>query len=122
MREPYNATRIEHSLSVFFGTPVAAPGRPWDAVIFRQGDTRRIAAVLDLVADQLDQRVSRVEWTEADRKPGGAHGVLVVSAARLRGHADALRHSGIATPDDPEWELLSILLDVTDGLLRKLGV
>lgn len=122
MKRTYNAAAIEHSLAVFFGTPVNAPGRPWDESIFRQGDARRIAAMLDLVADRLEQRSSRIAWAPEDLKPGGAWRVLRASGANLRAHADGLRASGVALSDDPEWELLGIMIDVVDSLLRKLGV
>lgn len=122
MKSTYNAADIERSLSDFFGLPVGARGRPWDESIFRRGDARRIAAVLDLVVDRLEQRTSRIAWAPEDLKPGGAWGVLRASGANLRARAEAMRHSGFATPSDPEWELLGIMIDVVDSLLRKLGV
>lgn len=118
----YDAAEIEHSLALFFGMPVNAPGRPWDESIFRHGDARRIAAVLDLVVDRLEQRSARIAWTPEDLKPRGAWRTLRSSGAGLRAHAEALRRSGVATPDDPEWELLGLMIGVTDSLLRKLGV
>lgn len=122
MRNVYDAVGIEHTLARFFGGTLGARGEKWDADVFRRGEEKQIAEIVEMVADRVEERAARVKWSSAEQENGAPQRVIEAKVSYLRRYAENLRKSGQTIREDPRWEMLGGLVGIIDSLLLKLGV
>jgi hypothetical protein len=114
----YNATGIEHQLAIFLEKEIGARGGAHDADIFRSGNPKDLAKVVELIGKKLKERAARIEVSDEDKENGGNAPRLTMTGDSLLRIADQIKERSDREREDYHWlivgdlcEALAVALD-----------
>jgi len=113
----FDAVMIEHTLAAFFGKQIGDRTTFFDADNFRNGRPKNLAVIVRAVANELEKRVARIQFSH--QSPGGPKAQVQGCVSHLRSLANRMQGRP-QEPEDYHWEIFGALMMAIVGLLEHL--
>lgn len=114
-----DAVSIEWALDRLLGRSVGSRGGPNDADVFRLGDPKSLAIVLEQAAEAIVARASAIGLLDGPLENGSLGARIESAADSLRREATELKKKSKEEGETYQWRVIGDLISIVAALLES---